>query len=130
MTGSESQAAVREQTERRKQIRDLLQQAVIRVNMQRFTEPEGSNAYEDYLGVLELEPGHPDALRGIRAIQVRLRRWARVAERRGDWPAAARHYEDALMIEPGSQELAASLQRVQVKLDALPDSPSATGQHR
>jgi hypothetical protein len=53
-----------------------------------------------------------------------------VAERRGDWQAAARHYEDALMIEPGSEELAASLQRVQGKLDALPDSPSAAGQHR
>jgi tetratricopeptide (TPR) repeat protein len=113
--------------EQQAEIRELLERAVTHVRMQQFTVPKGYNAYEDYRAVLQRSPDHPGAIRGIQAIQTRLKRWARIAERRGDWRTAARYYTEALVIEPESQALAASLQRVQAKLDALQNNESNAG---
>ena len=100
----------------RAQIRALLQSAVIHVNVQRLVTPPGYNAWEDYRRVLDLEPGHPAAVQGIRAIQLRLTRWARTAERRGDWAAAAAYYRKALQVAPDSAELAEAWQRASAEL--------------
>jgi len=106
-------ALVGREIERTRMIRALLSLAVEYLNADRYIEPAGANAYQSYLDVLELDPGNAAARAGIEALQARLLRYARVAERREDWDTAARYYRGALTIDPLSDSLRSDLARAE-----------------
>lgn len=55
-------------TEQQKIVARLLEAAEIHFMVKRITEPVGSNAYEAYLHVLEIDPSNADARQGIKQI--------------------------------------------------------------
>jgi serine/threonine protein kinase len=70
--------------EQQKTVERLLEAAEIHFMVQRVTEPEGSNAFEAYKHLLEIDPGNPQAIAGINKIADYYETQAQGSLREGD----------------------------------------------
>lgn len=107
-------------TETDQRLADLLARAEQQFAVQRLSSPAGGNALETYREVLQLVPGHEQALEGIVRIKARYGQWAKTAARRGDWAKAQVYLEKAVAIDPQDSALAARLRKLkQIRKSAL-----------
>jgi hypothetical protein len=95
---------------RQGEIADLIRAAEVDLAELRLTRPAGDNAFERYQRVLELEPRHPAAREGLRAIIERYRGLIEDALVAGAPDRAQRHLDAARTVDPDDTRLA-ELQR-------------------
>ncbi|MCB1801676.1 MAG: TIR domain-containing protein [Gammaproteobacteria bacterium] len=94
---------VPEHDERRgREIAELLDLAQADIGDLRLTLPAGNNAFERYQRVLELEPRHPAALRGLEQIVDRYHGLVEEALAQGSLATAQRRLDSARSVEPGA----------------------------
>ncbi|HEY5604457.1 MAG TPA: serine/threonine-protein kinase [Gammaproteobacteria bacterium] len=96
----ESPASAVLSAEQQKMVERLLEAAEIHFMVQRITEPEGSNAYEAYKHVLELDPGNAQANAGLKQI--------------------ADYYENLAMENLPNDDTETTLAIIQTGLDVVP----------
>lgn len=88
------------------QIEALLVQAAADFEANRLTRPAGANAYLRYQQILELAPGHPEALEGLRRLGHRYVDLASLALEGGRRDQAHAYLDQAERFIPAAPELA------------------------
>lgn len=86
--------------EQQMRINQLLENARQDIEAGRLSTPPGNNAYEKYLVVLAMAPGHRTALSGINSIAENLLDAATNAVDNGEWNAADEYITQAKMVSP------------------------------
>ena len=86
--------------EQKKIVDRLLEAAEIHFLVKRITEPVGSNAYEAYKHVLEIDPGNKSALAGLQRIADHYEDLAMESQRSGDDAVTLSIINTGLMVMP------------------------------
>jgi tetratricopeptide (TPR) repeat protein len=87
-------------------VAELLTRAEQQMAAQHLITPVGHAALETYQAILELVPGHRDALDGIIRIKEQYLAWTVAARQRGQWVRAQSYAERAATVDPGDSEFA------------------------
>jgi hypothetical protein len=103
--GEREEAAAAPDNTAQAQIDDLMQAAQRALQRTRLTRPRDDNAYRYYREVLEIDPGHAAAHRGLRTIADRYAVMARRALRRGQDGKASLYVTRGLGIRPNHSPL-------------------------
>ena len=68
----------------------LLKRADAQIGLNRLTSPKGDNAYDTLQKTLRITPGHPEAIKRLKAIGEKYKAWARGRIRAKQWKRAER----------------------------------------
>jgi hypothetical protein len=93
-------------------VAELLTRAEQQMAAQHLITPVGHAALETYQAILELVPGHRDALDGIIRIKEQYVAWTVAARQRGQWVRAQSYAERAATVDPGDSEVAQLLDQI------------------
>ena len=103
--GEHEQAAAAADNTVQEQVNDLMQAAQRALQRARLTRPRDDNAYRYFREVLEIDPGHAGARRGLRTIADRYAAMARRALRRDQDGKALLYVSRGLDIQPNHSRL-------------------------
>jgi len=93
--------------ENEQRINELLSQAVFALGDYRLTTPKENNALYYYQQIIELHPGHEDALKGIGRIADIYANFAKNKIGQHDYTAAKKYIQSGLMVQPNHSRLQA-----------------------
>jgi ankyrin repeat protein len=97
----------------------LLLRAQQQIAERRLIKPKGDSALSTYQQILQLEPGHPEALAGIEFIMDKYLSWAEYAASQGNPSRAQYFFEQAMQVDPNNANLAQKVARVRQQLQAV-----------
>lgn len=100
------------------QIESLLQTAATQLGRNRLTTPAGSNAFDTYRRVLELDAANDSAAVGIEKIYGQYLTWAMNAEKSGNTRKALANYEKALKVNPGADAIKERIAQIEIEEQA------------
>ena len=90
----------------------LLKRADAQIGLNRLTSPKGDNAYDTLQKTLRITPGHPEAIKRLKAIGEKYKAWARGRIRAKQWKRAERLLLSAKKVlgeDPDVEDLLASV---------------------
>jgi hypothetical protein len=105
--------------EKERRIADLADRAERYIGQKLLTTPQGSNAFEMYQQITQIQPDHPRAVRILETIKQTYLRWGTIAEERGQFENAAGFYRRGLSVDPDDQILQNHLRGVERKRQAV-----------
>ena len=103
---------IEERIERERKITHWLQLAEKNLKAGRLVDPAGDNAYDSLRNVLDVEPDHAEAQRGIGFIKTQLWQDAANAGEQELWEQERQHLENLLLIDPNHPEAVARMSLV------------------
>ena len=86
-------------------VRTLVEEARRQIAARQLTTPANNNAYDTVRRLRALAPNAPEIQELLSSMEQTYRRWAAVAEQRGDWNNARHFYERALIVAPSKDDL-------------------------
>ena len=93
-------------------VASLLRKAEGQMSLNRLTSPKGESAYDTLREVLRAAPGHPEAIRRLRAIVKKYKAWARKRMAANDWNRAEQFLLSARKVTGEDPEVDDLLTRV------------------